>query len=103
LKKRGCKFALDDFGTGLSSYAYIQRLPVDYLKIDGVFIRNITNNQKDEALVRSINDLAHFMGMKTTAEYVENDEIFELLGDIGIDKAQGFGIHKPMLLDQLVF
>ncbi len=103
LKKRGCKFALDDFGTGLSSYAYIQRLPVDYLKIDGVFIRNITNNQKDEALVRSINDLAHFMGMKTTAEYVENDEIFELLGDIGIDKAQGFGVHKPMLLDQLVF
>jgi EAL domain-containing protein (putative c-di-GMP-specific phosphodiesterase class I) len=101
LKKKGCKFALDDFGTGLSSYAYIQSLPVDYLKIDGVFIRNITNNQKDEALVRSINDLAHFMGMKTTAEYVENQEIFALLADIGVDKAQGYGVHKPMLLNEL--
>ncbi len=101
VKQKGCKFALDDFGTGLSSYEYIQRLPVDLLKIDGVFIRNIVNNKKDEALVRSINDLAHFMGMQTIAEYVENDAIFGLLGDIGVDKAQGFGVHKPVLLDTL--
>lgn len=101
VKKKGCKFALDDFGTGLSSYEYIQQLPVDLLKIDGVFIRNIVNNRKDEALVRSINDLAHFMGMKTIAEYVENDQIFNLLRDIGVDKAQGFGVHKPILLDEL--
>ncbi|PID44458.1 MAG: hypothetical protein CSB48_01895 [Proteobacteria bacterium] len=101
VKRKGCKFALDDFGTGLSSYAYIQRLPVDLLKIDGVFIRNIINNKKDEALVRSINDLAHFMGMQTIAEFVENDEILGLLGDIGVDKAQGFGVHKPVLLEAL--
>ncbi|MCG8613827.1 MAG: DUF1631 family protein [Pseudomonadales bacterium] len=101
LKNEGCKFALDDFGTGLSSYAYIQRLPVDYLKIDGVFIKNITNNKKDEALVRSINDLAHVMGMKTTAEYVENEQIIDLLKEIGVDKAQGYGVHKPMLLADL--
>lgn len=101
LKKTGCKFALDDFGSGLSSYAYIQKLPVDYIKIDGIFIRNIANNVQDQALVKSINELAHFMGMKTVAEFVENHEILNILRDIGVDHSQGFGIKKPSLLEEL--
>lgn len=100
LRKTGCKFSLDDFGTGLSSYAYIQRLPVDYIKIDGVFIRNIVNNQKDQALVKSINELAHFMGMETIAEFVENEEILSVLKLIGVDHAQGYGVSRPVALEE---
>ena len=101
LKRAGCKFALDDFGSGLSSYAYIQKLPVDYIKIDGMFIRNIANNPHDQALVKSINELAHFMGMKTVAEFVENHDILTILREIGVDHSQGFGIKKPSLLEEL--
>lgn len=101
LKQTGCKFSLDDFGSGLSSYAYIQKLPVDFIKIDGIFIRNIANNERDQALVKSINELAHFMGMKTVAEYVENHEILSVLRSIGVDHSQGFGIKKPGLLADL--
>lgn len=100
LKKTGCKFSLDDFGTGLSSYAYIQKLPVDFIKIDGVFIKNIVNNQKDQALVKSINELAHFMGMETIAEFVENSEILSMLKLLGVDKAQGYGIQRPLPLTE---
>ena len=101
LKKKGCKFSLDDFGSGLSSYAYIQKLPVDYIKIDGMFIRNIVHSETDQALVRSINELAHFMGIETVAEYVENQEILAVLKDIGVDHSQGYGIRKPVLLSDL--
>ncbi|WP_197485698.1 EAL domain-containing protein, partial [Oleiphilus sp. HI0061] len=101
LKQTGCKFSLDDFGSGLSSYAYIQKLPVDFIKIDGVFIGNIANNERDQALVKSINELAHFMGMKTVAEYVENYEILNVLRTIGVDHSQGFGIKKTGLLEEL--
>jgi len=102
LKQTGCKFSLDDFGSGLSSYAYIQKLPVDFIKIDGIFIRNIAENEQDQALVKSINELAHFMGMKTVAEYVENHDILAVLKTIGVDHSQGFGIKKPGLLADLV-
>jgi len=102
LKQTGCKFSLDDFGSGLSSYAYIQKLPVDFIKIDGMFICNIDKNPQDQALVKSINELAHFMGMKTVAEYVENYDILEVLKEIGVDHSQGFGIKKPTLLSDLV-
>lgn len=102
MKQQGCKFSLDDFGSGLSSYAYIQKLPVDFIKIDGIFIRNLATNQKDQALVRSINELAHFMGMKTVAEFVESHEILEVLKHIGVDHSQGYGIKKPGLLADLV-
>gem|GEM_PF-1643508 len=102
LKKTGCKFSLDDFGTGLSSYAYIQKLPVDYIKIDGVFIRNIVNNQRDQALVKSITELAHFMGVETIAEFVENNEINSVLKLLGVDHSQGYGIGKPIVLDALI-
>ena len=102
LKKQGCKFSLDDFGSGLSSYAYIQQLPVDYIKIDGMFVRNLAHNENDQALVRSINELAHFMGMETVAEFVESHEILEVLRDIGVDHSQGYGIRKPMPIDELL-
>ena len=101
LKSKGCKFSLDDFGSGLSSYAYIQKLPVDYIKIDGMFIRNLESNQNDQALVRSINELAHFMGIETVAEFVENYEILDVLKEIGVDHSQGYGIRKPMPIEEL--
>ncbi len=100
IKELGCEFALDDFGTGQSSYAYLKNFPVDYLKIDGFFIKDIVNNAADRAMVKSINEIGHFLGMKTVAEYVENSEIVEVLKEIGVDYAQGFGVEKPILMTQ---
>jgi diguanylate cyclase (GGDEF)-like protein/PAS domain S-box-containing protein len=95
LHDHGCLFALDDFGSGLSSYAYLKQLPVDYLKIDGSFVKNIVNDPIDYAMVKSINEIGHVMGKKTIAEFVENDEILEKLREIGVDYAQGYGIARP--------
>lgn len=92
LRKLGCKFSLDDFGSGLSSFAYLQSLPVDYLKIDGAFIRGIASNKINRALVRSINEVGHVMGMKTVAEYVEDGETLDIVRELGIDYAQGFAV-----------
>ncbi len=100
IKELGCEFSLDDFGTGQSSYAYLKNLPVDYLKIDGVFIKDIVSNSADRAMVKSINEIGHFLGMKTIAEYVENDDIVSVLNEIGVDYAQGFGIEKPILITE---
>lgn len=102
MKKLRCRFALDDFGTGLSSYAYLQRLPVDFVKIDGVFVKDMTSNLTNYALVRSINELSHFLGIQTIAEYVEDMETMDSLREIKVDFAQGYGIAKPRRLDQLV-
>jgi len=101
MKSLGFKFALDDFGTGLSSYKYLKTLPVDYLKIDGSFVMNLDTDLNDYAMVKSINDMAHLMGKKTVAEYVENDMILERLREIGVDYAQGFGIERPLLLSNI--
>ncbi len=101
IKDIGCEFSLDDFGTGLSSYAYLKNLPVDYLKIDGVFIKDIANNPEDRAMVKSINEIGHFLGMKTVAEYVENDDILQVLKELGVDYAQGFGVEKPILIHDM--
>ena len=95
LKKRGCSFALDDFGAGLSSFGYLKALPVDFLKIDGSFVRRLVESESDRAIVRSANEIGHVMGMKTVAEFVENKEILQILKDIGIDYAQGYGIAMP--------
>lgn len=95
LRDQGCKFALDDFGSGLSSFAYLKSLPVDYLKIDGFFVRDIATDQISYAMVKSIHDIGRLMGMQTIAESVENDAILEKLKDIGVDFAQGFGISRP--------
>ena len=101
LKRLDCRFALDDFGTGLSSYAYLQKLPVDFVKIDGIFVRDITTNMTNYALVRSINELCHFLDLRTIAEYVEDMEIMDTLREIQVDYGQGFGIAKPRRLDTL--
>lgn len=102
LKLIGCHFALDDFGSGFSSLGYLKNLPVNYLKIDGVFVKDIVNDKIDCAMVKSINDIGHIMGMKTIAEYVENDEIKDILKSIGVDYAQGYGLGKPVPLDEII-
>ena len=96
-----CKFSLDDFGTGLSSFAYLKTMPVDFIKIDGQFVRDITSDAIDMAMVRSINEIGQIMGKKTIAEFVENEQILNQLKLIGIDYAQGYHISKPVPLDQL--
>jgi len=101
IRETGCRFSLDDFGTGMSSYAYLKQLPVDYLKIDGVFIRDIATNKTNYGLVKSVNEIAHLMGKQTIAEFVENDEILEILNEIGVDHAQGWGIEKPRPLESI--
>ena len=102
IKGTGCKFALDDFGTGMSSYSYLKSLPVDYLKIDGVFIKDIANNKNDYAVVKSICEIGHFMEKTVIAEFVQDDESAKILTDIGVDYLQGYGIDKPHHLDDLL-
>ena len=94
-KGLGCKFSLDDFGSGMSSFGYLRNLPVDYLKIDGSFIRNICRDSIDLAMVESINRIGHIMGKQTIAEFVEDDATIALLRKIGVDCAQGYGIAEP--------
>ena len=98
LRRIGCRFALDDFGSGLSSFAYLKSLPVDFLKIDGVFVKDIVEDPIDRELVRAINEIGHVMGKRTIAEFVESKEILAALGEIGVDYAQGFELGKPKLL-----
>ncbi|MEH2079573.1 MAG: EAL domain-containing protein [Nostoc sp.] len=95
LQQMGCRFALDDFGVGMSSFAYLKYLPVDYLKIDGSFIRNIVENPVDDAIVTAITRISNVMGIQTIAEFVENEAILERITALGIDYAQGYGIAVP--------
>ncbi|WP_404785354.1 EAL domain-containing protein [Altericista sp. CCNU0014] len=95
LQRLGCHFALDDFGSGMSSFGYLKNLPVNYLKIDGSFIRNIVKDPVDEAMVEAMVRIGHVMGMKLIAEFVENDAILERIKVLGIDYAQGYGIAAP--------
>jgi EAL domain-containing protein (putative c-di-GMP-specific phosphodiesterase class I) len=95
LKQKGTFFSLDDFGTGLSSFAYLRELPVDFLKIDGVFVKDIAKDPIHLAMVRSINDVGHVMGMQTIAEFVESQEIMDKLCELGVDYAQGYHIARP--------
>jgi diguanylate cyclase (GGDEF)-like protein/PAS domain S-box-containing protein len=101
LKKRGCQFALDDFGSGLCSFAYLRALPVDFLKIDGAFVKNIVDDHVDSAMVKSINVMAHVLGKQTIAEFVENQAILDKVREIGVDYAQGHGISDPRPLIDL--
>jgi diguanylate cyclase (GGDEF)-like protein/PAS domain S-box-containing protein len=95
LRKLGCKFSLDDFGSGLSSFTYLKNLPVDYLKIDGQFIRNVAEDSVDESMVRAINQVGRAMGIATIAERVESKKVLDKLGDLGVEFAQGFFIARP--------
>lgn len=102
VKSLGCKVALDDFGTGLSSFSYLKSFAAaDYLKIDGGFVRDMLQDPMDEAIVQAINNIGHVAGMKTIAEFVENADIQARLSAIGVDYAQGYGIHKPEAIETL--
>lgn len=95
LRTLGCQFALDDFGSGMSSFAYLKTLPIDYLKIDGCFIQNIIDDEIDLAMVTAIHQIAQVMGIRTVAEFVENEATLTALRLLGIDYAQGYGIARP--------
>ena len=102
LKKLGCKFALDDFGSALSSLGYLKTLPIDYLKIDGVLVKDIVEDKIDYAIVKAINEIAHTLGMQTVAEFVENNDIKKILIELGVDYAQGYGIHRPQPFEEIL-
>lgn len=101
MRALGCRFALDDFGKGMSSLSYLKALPVDYLKIDGEFVKDMLSDPIDNAMVEHINQIAHVIGMKTIAEYAENEDIIERLRELKIDFAQGYGIDRPMPFEVL--
>lgn len=102
VREAGVKVALDDFGAGASSFGYLKTLPVDYLKIDGQFIRDLLSDPLDDAAVRCFTDVARLMGLKTVAEFVDNAEVLERLRVIGVDFAQGYLLHRPEPIGSLV-
>ena len=101
IRRYGCRFSLDDFGTGFTSYAHLKNLHTDVLKIDGTFVTEMLDNASDLAMVKSMNDLAHALGMVTVAEWVESPELLLRLAEIGVDYAQGYAVHRPCRLDEI--
>lgn len=95
LKSLGCRFVLDDFGSGFSSFAYLKNLPVDFLKIDASFTRQLPNDRIQRALVESMQQIGRVLGMKTIAEGVEDEATIGILRELGVDYAQGFALHRP--------
>ncbi|HKZ45876.1 MAG TPA: EAL domain-containing protein, partial [Thermodesulfobacteriota bacterium] len=102
LTSMGIKFSIDDFGTGYSSLSYLQRLPVDVIKIDKSFVINMETDKNNTMIVRSVIELAHNIGLKVTAEGVENKEVMDKLISLGCDDAQGYYISKPITHEELV-
>jgi diguanylate cyclase (GGDEF)-like protein/PAS domain S-box-containing protein len=102
LRVLGCRFALDDFGSGLSSFGYLKNLPVDILKIDGVFVRDMLHDPINQALVKSISDIGHVMDKLVVAEFVSDDHLLEAIRDCGVDYVQGYAIHQPQPLSDLL-
>jgi len=99
MKKFGCRFSLDDFGSGMSSFGYLKHLPVDFLKIDGGFVKDMAEDPIDRAMVEAINSVGHVMGKQTIAEFVGSAEVMEALREVGVDFAQGYWVHKPELFE----
>ena len=97
LRKVGCKFSLDDFGAGMASFGYLKNLPVDYVKIDGSFIRNLQTDPISASIVRAVTDIGHQLGLKVVAEWVGDAQTTEVLREAGVDYAQGFHVHRPEL------
>ena len=95
LRALGCRFSLDDFGSGMSSFAYLKHLPVDFLKIDGSFVKNLLSDKVDRSMVEAINQIGHVMGKYIIAEFVETEALMETLGQMGVDYGQGYGIAMP--------
>lgn len=91
----GCRFALDDFGSGLSSFGYLKNLPVDFLKIDGEFVRDIVEDAVDRAMVTAICGVGRAIGIPTIAEWIENDAVMDVVRKLGVGYAQGYGIARP--------
>jgi diguanylate cyclase (GGDEF)-like protein/PAS domain S-box-containing protein len=102
LKRRGCRFSLDDFGSGMSSFAYLRNLPIDFVKIDGSFVRRIAEDAVDRAMVEAVQDVAQVMGIGTIAEFVESDAILTVLRTLGVQYAQGWAVGRPMPLDEML-
>jgi EAL domain-containing protein (putative c-di-GMP-specific phosphodiesterase class I) len=103
LKEIGCPMALDDFGSGMASFAYLRGFPVDYLKIDGEFVKNMTTDVVDYEIVVAIHNVGRVMGVKTVAESVESAEILAALMLVGVDFAQGFHIHRPVPMMDIAY
>ena len=99
LQDQGCLTALDDFGSGMSSFAYLRELPVDIVKIDGRFVKNIAKSMVDQAMVKAMNEIAHALGKKTVAEFVEDKESFSILMRLGVDYCQGYYLGRPVIID----
>ena len=99
-RRTGCRFALDDFGSGMASYGYLKDLPVDFLKIDGSFVRRLHRDPVSRAMVRSIHELGRLMGKYTIAEFVVNSSVLEEIEALGIDYAQGFHLGEPRPLEE---
>ena len=101
LHEVGFQFSLDDFGSGVSSFGYLKQLPIDYLKIDGFFVKDMVSDPIDAAMVSAINEIGHRMGIKTVAEFVESEDILEALRELGVDYAQGYHINRPQPLSDV--
>jgi diguanylate cyclase (GGDEF)-like protein/PAS domain S-box-containing protein len=103
MREMGCRFALDDFGVGLSSFGYLKNLPVDYLKLDGCFVKNMVKDDIDYAMVKAINHIGHTMNIKTIAEFVEDEDTLTAVREVGVDYAQGYAIAKPTPIEIALF
>jgi EAL domain-containing protein (putative c-di-GMP-specific phosphodiesterase class I) len=101
LREIGCRFALDDFGAGFGSFYYLKHLPLDYLKIDGEFVRDLPSSATDQMILRSIVQMARGLGKQTIAEFVGNEETVELLREYGVDYAQGYHVGPPRPISTL--
>lgn len=102
IRRWGCRFALDDFGAGFGSFYYLKYLPVDYLKIDGEFIRNLDSSEIDQQMVKAMVEIARALGLQTIAEFVESDAILTKLREFGVDFVQGYHVGRPAPVEELL-